>query len=424
MKTAELLLYGEIADDSWAGAGEWGFVGLNAVRKALDEGKDAKKIIVRINSVGGEVSTGWAIFDALLASGKEIVTINEGQASSMASVLSLAAKKSNRQMNQHSTIMVHNPWTFAAGDSKQLRKYADELEEIQAEMALFYSEATEVTLEEAVEMMDKETTLRSTKALELGFVGEVIEVDDAYKEKAAKVNAKATKYKEEHATKAKSAEEEITNAVNQIKSRTKIIVKMSKPTILDRIKAVKSIFSSDEPKAKEYTLEGGEVITTDSDEDLATGQKVTLDGADTPDETYTLEDGTKISTDSESVISEVVAPEEEEGAEAEASDIEALTEVVENLAKDFKKFKDNAKAGNELKEALAKVEEMETNLEEMTEAMEAMAKGEKSNFTPKSRKGPESKEDDEDDDGKTPAQKALAKKKAAKEAAKAKKDDK
>ena len=90
MEAFHIFISGEIAPDSDPLAGEMGIYGKNYLVRQFEKFPKAKKAIVHINSPGGDVNEGFAMHDFLVASGKEIETIIEGQCASIATIVFLA----------------------------------------------------------------------------------------------------------------------------------------------------------------------------------------------------------------------------------------------------------------------------------------------------------------------------------------------
>ena len=135
-------------------------------------------IDMRINSPGGVVSEGWAIIDKLRATGKKIIATIEGEASSMAAILLLAA--SERKGHKHARLLIHDAYfpeyTLAGAYHKEdLEKLAASLDE-DNKMALDFmverTGADRVTLEA---IMKEDTPMDMERAKELGFIHEIIE---------------------------------------------------------------------------------------------------------------------------------------------------------------------------------------------------------------------------------------------------------
>lgn len=130
------------------------------------------KITVRINSYGGSVSEGLAIYNALKESGKEITTICEGFACSIASVIFCAGNK--RIMPSTSLLMIHNALTEGGeGDANHFRKLAEDLDQITAPSVYAYVQASNLSEREIEELMDRETWITSEQALEWGFATDI-----------------------------------------------------------------------------------------------------------------------------------------------------------------------------------------------------------------------------------------------------------
>ena len=130
---------------------------------------------VEINSPGGSVFEGQRIYSALRgisARGVEVTTTVNGLAASMGSVILMAGDK--RRMNVGSRIMIHEASTIAMGDSRTLRKTADLLEGISAEIAGIYAERTGGDEKEIRNLMFAETWMTADQAKENGFVDTVI----------------------------------------------------------------------------------------------------------------------------------------------------------------------------------------------------------------------------------------------------------
>ena len=136
----------------------------------------ASNINVHINSYGGDVSEGLAIYNTLRSSGKNVTTICDGFACSAASVVFMAGSK--RVMSPASLLMIHNAWTVAMGNSEELRKQADDLETITQASVEAYKLVATISEEEIKELMDNETWILPEEAKEWGFATDIAEEDD------------------------------------------------------------------------------------------------------------------------------------------------------------------------------------------------------------------------------------------------------
>lgn len=171
--TDELLVYGdirkkssfeEILGDNESKTSAFDF------KQELDKIK-SKKLKVRINSYGGEVAEGIAIYNLLSEFDGEVETIVDGWACSAASVIFMAGTK--RIVPESGLLMIHNAHMGAIGDSHTMRKVADDLEKITQPSVNIYSSKTGLSEEVVKEMMDKETWITSDEALQMGFATSV-----------------------------------------------------------------------------------------------------------------------------------------------------------------------------------------------------------------------------------------------------------
>ena len=181
-ETADLYIFGDI--DSWApyyGDGAPDQSGYTIVREL--ERVEAPRITVHINSYGGDVSEGLAIYNTLKSSGKEITTVCDGFACSAASVVFMAG--SRRVMQAASLLMIHNAWGTITGNAAELRKWADDLETITAASINAYMERVTISREEVTELMDKESWILPQDAVDMGFATEVrSEAEDGVRQSA------------------------------------------------------------------------------------------------------------------------------------------------------------------------------------------------------------------------------------------------
>jgi len=170
MEIAHVYIYGVI--DYWQDnyASEWGYVNLKDVKNQIDAQKDAKEIVVHIHSPGGSVTEGLAIHDFLRSQGKPVTTKIEGSCYSIATVIALAGD--TRKMTSNAEFMIHNPWGAASGDKDDIKKYLDQLEEAENQIADFYASKTNITKEDALTLMKEETFMDVETAIKHGFVTE------------------------------------------------------------------------------------------------------------------------------------------------------------------------------------------------------------------------------------------------------------
>ncbi len=120
---ADLYIFGDITSWPWLESD----VSASGIVNEL-QSLDAKEINVHINSYGGEVAEGLAIYNTLKNSDMKVTTICDGFACSAASVIFMAGDE--RIINEASLLMIHNAWTYANGNATELRKAAEDLDKI------------------------------------------------------------------------------------------------------------------------------------------------------------------------------------------------------------------------------------------------------------------------------------------------------
>ena len=128
---------------------------------------DTPNLTVRINSYGGDVSEGLAIYSLLSEFKGHLTTIVDGFACSAASVVFMAGQE--RIVPENGLLMIHNAWTEAKGDSNRMKKVAEDLEKITRPSIDIYVNKTKLTEEEIKAKMDKEEWITSQEAYEWGF---------------------------------------------------------------------------------------------------------------------------------------------------------------------------------------------------------------------------------------------------------------
>lgn len=153
-------------------------VSANNLSQMLDSLGDVNEIAVYINSYGGEVAEGLAIYNALKRHKAKVTTYCDGFACSIASVIFVAGDE--RIMNDSSLLMIHNAWSLAMGNAKELRKQADDLDKITQASITAYKAHSTLSEDEIVEMMDNETWILPEEAIEHGFAT-AIETNDSEK---------------------------------------------------------------------------------------------------------------------------------------------------------------------------------------------------------------------------------------------------
>jgi ATP-dependent Clp protease protease subunit len=225
---------------------------------------DDNQIEVRLHCDGGSVTEGWAMYDRLRATGKEITCIVEGNAASMATVILMAAPKERRKAYENAHILVHNPWAvvMTAADAADMQKMANDLKAEQERLVNLYVERCGIDRDTIQSLMDEDKFITAAEAKELGIIGEII----------PPISAKVRT---------------TTNPINM----NEVNVKAS---LLDRMLAKLGFKTLDEAasleiKALELSTADGQTLTIEREE----GQPQVGDAAN-PDGEWLMPDGTTI----------------------------------------------------------------------------------------------------------------------------------
>ena len=134
--------------------------------------KKDEDITLEINSYGGDVFLGIDLMNTLRSHEGKVTVIITGIAASAASIISMGADVV--KMYSNTQLMVHNAWTIAAGNSKELRKVADDLESIGESVLASYTHR--VDADTVTKLLDEETYMSAKKAKEYGFIDEIVDV--------------------------------------------------------------------------------------------------------------------------------------------------------------------------------------------------------------------------------------------------------
>lgn len=174
--THQLYIYDDVSEygdfDWWTWEYTESKTSAEYFRKALAAIPETDTIELHINSYGGSVKEGVAIYNQLKQKKcKEIVAYVDGFAYSIASVIMQAADR--RIMGLGTSLLIHNMWLSIAGNAEDLRKAADDLDVLMESNRQIYLERINITEEELIEMMDNETYLTPDQAVEMGFADEI-----------------------------------------------------------------------------------------------------------------------------------------------------------------------------------------------------------------------------------------------------------
>ena len=283
---------------------------------------DDNRIDVEIHSCGGDCTEGYAIYDALRASGKEISCKVVGTCASMATVILLAAPAERRTAYEHASLCIHNPYADGAllkgkVTPERLESIAADLRAEKEKMLTLYVERTGQAREVLEAQMESDSWFTPEKAIELGFISSIVP--------------------------AISAKKEVINQNPIVMGKTEKEVKVQS-SLLDRLLRKCGYAKIEDVPAVALTLttSTGEELTVEREEgDIQVGDPASPDGE------HVLEDGRTVVVQN-GVITEIRKPSSDE-------DVEALKAQIEELKAENAELKKNAKTEDEIS-VLAEVE--------------------------------------------------------------------
>ena len=297
----KIRLYNPIAnkDNDWwySWDGESGVFSLDYVQKVFKENPDENDFQFNIHCLGGEVEEGFAIYDYLRTSGKNIFMNIEGSCHSMAVTLLLAAPAENRSANPNSVALIHEIQGGAWGSTSDLQAQASNMKMLQDRMLDIYAERTGTDRTVLENLMKEQKEHNAKELLQLGFI--------------SKINSYNTNFK-----------------FNAMSKENKTLVQKA-GQLLNRLQGL----LGGQPSVNyDFTDDQGNVVfsTEEDDDTLEVGM------AASPDGTFTIADGRTVTIE-DGVITEIV--------EAEGEETPAEEETVENLRRE------NTELRNALNEA-------------------------------------------------------------------------
>ena len=192
--SAEISIYDEI--------GLWGITAKDFAEQIKAVGD--RKIVLRINSPGGSVFDGAAIYNRLRDHKPGVEVKIDGLAASMASGIAMAGAPVT--MAENALLMIHNPSGLVLGEAGDMRETADLLDKIKSSLLTAYTRKSGKTPEDVSDLMDAETWFTATEALEAGFIDAISEPQQIAAKFSGSVIAKFTKAPETITEEAPGAE--------------------------------------------------------------------------------------------------------------------------------------------------------------------------------------------------------------------------
>lgn len=159
-KTAEVLLYEDIG-------GWFGITANQFAREVKALGNDITTINLRINSNGGNVFDGVAIYNYLKSHKARIEVDIDGLAASIASIVAMVGDEV--RIGDNAWLMIHDPWIMTAGTSTNLRETADTLDGVRDTLLDTYMKRATIEREEVSRMMAEETWINAADSVEFGL---------------------------------------------------------------------------------------------------------------------------------------------------------------------------------------------------------------------------------------------------------------
>lgn len=366
---AKLRIYNQIVNEEdkvflqdWYGTDGVCYKDIPEFLDSMEEGDN--EIDIKLHCPGGDCIEGWAIYDALRNSGKTISATIEGECSSMATIILLAAPKERRFGFENARMCIHNPavaWLDLWSDE---RLTADEIKNLKAKLTAqeislieeqnkilnLYVERTGADREELQSLMNEDKYVDMARAAKLGFIASTLapNTDNKKKHKSSKSS--------------KMAKE-------QIKIENRIVKKLLSMAGIAKIEDVQIL------DQKITAADGTEFTVEREDGDPQVGDKAYPNG------TYVLEDGTTIVVADE-VIESITPADNGEGeggdGDGEGDGSNDLKAQVDNLTQQVADLTEQVNTLTSEKEALAtdkaNLESKVTDLEAKVAALEPEAK--------------------------------------------------
>lgn len=181
-----ISIYDAIGYDAWTGSG----VTAKRIAAALRSIGPKKDVVVNINSPGGDLFEGIAIYNLLRDHQGKVTTRTVGLAASAASVIAMAGDEI--QVARAGFMMIHNVWVMAMGNKSDLRSAADQLDTFDDALAGIYAARTGMEKGKVSKLMDKETWFSGDQAIEDGFADALLPADMIEENEEDEANASAS----------------------------------------------------------------------------------------------------------------------------------------------------------------------------------------------------------------------------------------
>lgn len=182
--SAEVNLYGEVVTnrptDWWTGEPLEGlYIALDDFLKDIDELKEKSNVVFHINSPGGEVFAGTAIYNRMKQFNGVVTTIVDGLAASAASIIAQGATAGHRKVCNGALTMIHGASTMLFGyyNVKDMKEKIRQINAVDKSLAEIYASCTGLEKEKITAMLTATTWMTSQEAIDNGFADEIVDTD-------------------------------------------------------------------------------------------------------------------------------------------------------------------------------------------------------------------------------------------------------
>ena len=169
LKERKIFLWGEVSDES---AKE-----ITETLLYLEADAPGEPITFYVNTPGGSITAGMAIYDTIKMISSEVSVIVTGMAASMGSILLSAPKKGNRYLYPHSYVMIHQPLIAGQlrGPAVDIHIHAQYLEQLRVRLNKILSDASGQPLERIKEDTDRDFYMTAEEAINYGLADKIID---------------------------------------------------------------------------------------------------------------------------------------------------------------------------------------------------------------------------------------------------------
>lgn len=211
---AEIVIYAGIGQDWW---GDGSMISAKQFSDELKKIPDTVNTLhVRINSPGGDVFDGVAIYNRLKQHKAKKIVYIDGLAASIASIIALAGDEI--KIGEGALYMIHLPWTMAYGNRMDIDNTVNRLLDVEEQMLGIYAKKTKLDRSEIRSLLEAETWMGADEAIEKGFVDSVVEDTVAIAASAIKSKWIAKK-PEKYFSETEATQARITELKNKVSSR-------------------------------------------------------------------------------------------------------------------------------------------------------------------------------------------------------------